>query len=575
MNLTLGDIAAACKGKLVLRGKEAVLDRRVSSVDVDSRKVAAGGVFIATLGERVDGHKFIVPVFARGGILAVTQKTPEEVEAEHGCKAEEWGSYLLVEDTLRALREIGEAYRRKLHTKIVGLTGSSGKTTTKEFIAGVLGERYRVMKTEGNYNNEIGVPLTLLGIRDEHEVAVVEMGISDFGEMHRLSKMARPDVCVITNIGQSHLKDLKSRDGILKAKSEIFDFMAEDGEICLNGEDDKLITLKEVKGHKPHFFGLGTNPEEEVAAEEIVCHGLEGSDVVLRMDVAQTMDVGRAREAAGQTVDAGKACEAAMDAGRVCGAAGQTVDEGKACEAAMDAGRACEAAGQAVQADRTCEAAGQTTCAGRACEDVEHIRVAVHVPQPGRHMVLNAAAAACVARLFGLTGEEIRSGIAKVASVGGRANLIKVNGYTLIDDCYNANPESMRAAIDLLALADTKKVAILGDMFNLGEDYDKLHGQMGIHAVDAGIENIICVGEASKFMYEAAVKRAEETGKNRVPDSQWGEASVSITYFPDRQALLERLSDSNLIPEGSTILVKASHGMEFAEVLESLRLRLA
>ncbi len=515
MHLTLGDIAAACKGKLVLRGKEADIDQCVSSVDVDSRKVEVGGVFIATVGERVDGHKFIVPVFARGGILAVTQKTPEEVEAEHGCKAEEWGSYLLVEDTLQALREIGEAYRRKLSAKIVGLTGSSGKTTTKEFIAGVLGERYRVLKTEGNYNNEIGVPLTLLRIREEHEVAVVEMGISDFGEMHRLSKMARPDICVITNIGQSHLKDLKSRDGILKAKSEIFDYMSEDGEICLNGEDDKLIALKEIKGHKPHFFGLGTNPEEEVAAEEIVCHGLEGSDVVLRMDVKQPENGDR-----------------------------KSVDEGS-------------------------------------------VRVSVHVPQPGKHMVLNAAAAACVARLLGLTGEEIRSGIAKVSSVGGRANLIKVNGYTLIDDCYNANPESMRAAIDLLALADTEKVAILGDMFNLGEEYDKLHGQMGIRAVDAGIENIICVGEASKYMYEAAMKRAEETGKNEIHHGQG--RRVFITYFPDRQTLLERLSASQeetvqteenlskerLIPEKSTILIKASHGMEFAEVLEFLRLRLA
>ena len=132
---------------------------------------------------------------------------------------------------MQALQRIAEAYRRKLSVKVVGLTGSSGKTSTKEFIASVLGRKYRVYKTQGNLNNEIGVPLTLLGIRRE-EIAVVEMGISDFGEMHRLSKMARPDVCVITNIGQSHLKDLKNRDGILKAKSEIFDFMAQEGKFA-------------------------------------------------------------------------------------------------------------------------------------------------------------------------------------------------------------------------------------------------------------------------------------------------------------------------------------------------------
>ena len=150
MNLTLGEIAQACGGKLVLQGKNAEIDLHVSSVDVDSRKVDRGGVFIATVGEQVDGHKFIVPVFAQGGILAVTEKTPEQVEEEQGCPASDWGSYLLVEDTLQALKDIGEAYRKKLSAKVVGLTGSSGKTTTKEFIAGVLAERYRVIKTEGN-----------------------------------------------------------------------------------------------------------------------------------------------------------------------------------------------------------------------------------------------------------------------------------------------------------------------------------------------------------------------------------------------------------------------------------------
>ncbi len=539
MNLTLGEIAAACGGKLVLQGDKASVNSCVSSVDVDSRKVEAGGVFIATVGEQVDGHRFIVPVFAQGGILAVTQKTPEQVETEHGCKASEWGSYVLVEDTLQALKEIGEAYRKKLHTKIVGLTGSSGKTTTKEFIAGVLAERYRVLKTEGNYNNEIGVPLTLLRIRDEHEVAVVEMGISDFGEMHRLSKMARPNVCVITNIGQSHLKDLKSRDGILKAKSEIFDFMAEDGEICFNGEDDKLSTLKEIKGHKPHFFGLGENPLEEVVAEEIVCHGLEGSDAILRLEGRVAASINGAKE------------------------------------------------------QPACEKAGETPS----------VRVPIHVPQPGIHMVLNAAAAACVAGLFGLTGDEIRAGIARVGAVGGRTNIIRLPQYTLVDDCYNANPESMRAAIDLLALAETKKVAILGDMFNLGEDYDKLHGQMGIHAVEAGIDHIICVGEASQHMFQAAMDEVKKAGSNKAENntvenntaennkvenskaegaepssgSRAGEESQQpvIMYFPHRQALLERLSShiDELIPEGSTVLIKASHGMEFTEVLDFLRSR--
>ncbi|MCI9232779.1 MAG: UDP-N-acetylmuramoyl-tripeptide--D-alanyl-D-alanine ligase [Lachnospiraceae bacterium] len=236
MDLTIQEIARACGGKLVVQGGREENDGRVSSVVIDSRAVEPGGVFIATVGERVDGHSFISAAFAKGAALAVTQKGPDQV----GEAGEGWGDYVLVEDTLQALKDIAEAYRRKLPVKVIGITGSVGKTSTKEFIAAVLAEKYRVLKTEGNFNNEIGVPLTLLRIRGEHELAVVEMGISDFGEMHRLSKMARPDVCVMTNIGQSHLNNLKDRDGILRAKSEIFDYMAVDGEICLNGEDDKL-----------------------------------------------------------------------------------------------------------------------------------------------------------------------------------------------------------------------------------------------------------------------------------------------------------------------------------------------
>lgn len=471
MEFTLKEIADACGGKLYLKNG-AKDDTFVTSLVIDSRKIEPGGVFLATLGEKVDGHRFISRVYETGAILAVTQKTPEQVQDETGLDCSGWGSYVLVEDTLQALKDIAEAYRLKVGIPIVGITGSVGKTSTKEFIAGVLSEKYKVLKTEGNFNNEIGVPLTLLRIRPEHEVAVVEMGISDFGEMHRLSKMVRPDVCVMTNIGQCHLENLKTRDGILKAKSEIFDFMAENGEICLNGEDDKLSTLCEVKGHKPHFFGLGENPEEEVRATRIESHGLWGSDAVLEF-----------------------------------------------CDTCME----------------------------------------IHVPLPGVHMVLNAAAAACVARLFGLSGEDIASGIEQIQPVSGRNNLMRLEKYTLIDDCYNANPASMRAAIDLLAMADTAKVAVLGDMFELGENSDALHAGVGEYAAAAGIDRIICVGENAVHMFDAAVDRAEKTRH--------------IAHFPTRDALLQALEKEReeYIPDGSTVLIKASHGMEFGKILEFLR----
>lgn len=475
MNLSILEIAKACQGQLVLQGDGVTEDTMVDSVVLDSRKVTAGGAFVATVGERVDGHKFIPQVFENGVVLAITEKTPETVEQECGVPASGWGSYVLVENSFQALKDIAEFYRSKLSVKVVGITGSVGKTSTKEFIAGVLAEKYQVLKTEGNFNNEIGVPLTLLRIRDEHEVAVVEMGISDFGEMHRLSKMARPDICVITNIGQCHLENLKSREGILRAKTEIFDFMAEDGEICLNGDDDMLAT---VTKKNLHFFGLEETNGKEVWASEVVSKGLWGSEA--------TMHIAGSEE-----------------------------------------------------------------------------NFAVTIPLPGIHMVTNGAAATCVAKILGLSNAEIARGLAKIQAVGGRGHLIRLDNYTVIDDCYNANPVSMNAAIDLLDMADTYKVAILGDMFELGENSDEMHAGVGDYAAHSGADCILCVGENSRHMYEGAVKAAEE----------FSVGNKRIYYFANREKLmlaLEQESDE-LLPKGCTILVKASHGMEFAKVVEYLK----
>lgn len=543
MDFTIGEIAEACGGTLVLqkgKGQEVNSDNCVSSVTIDSRKAEPQGVFVAVPGEHVDGHSFAASVFDKGVILVITQKTPEQAQQEHGCPAEEWGSYLLVKDTLQALRDMAEAYRKKLDIKVVGITGSSGKTSTKELTAAVLSEKYHVCKTEGNLNNEIGVPLTLLRIRKEHQVAVVEMGISDFGEMHRLSRMARPDICVITNIGQSHLKDLKTRDGILKAKSEIFDYMAEDGEICLNGEDDKLITLKEVKGHRPHFFGLGGNPEEEVAVEQSVSRGLWGSDVTMLVKKELLKRKG------------------SLDTGR----------RGKEEQEIYDKPAGNEPAGEGVAGDRLAEEgpAGNGP-AGDSGHEAEAARLQLHIPLPGKHMVLNGAAAVCTAELLGLTEEEIAAGLARAVPVGGRDNIIRLPRYTLIDGCYNANPASMTAALDLLAMADTERVAVLGDMFNLGENSGEYHGQMGAYAVRMGIDRIICIGEESRHMYQNALQALDAA------ENLTSEKKCNVLYYSHRSAFMEALQNDfeSLAPQDSTILVKASHGMEFHKILETLQ----
>lgn len=500
-NMTLEKIAAACQGQLMWgaraygdaqareSGPSEVFSQEISCAVLDSRKMEAGGLFFANEGANVDGHKFIGQVFDKGALCVVTEKTPEQVRDQHGIRLESWGAYILVENSLQALKDIAEYYRQQLNIPVVGITGSVGKTSTKEFIASVLAQKYKVLKTEGNFNNEVGLPLTLLRIRPEHQVAVVEMGISDFGEMHRLSKMARPDICVITNIGQCHLENLKSRDGILQAKSEIFDFMSEQGYVCVNGDDDKLASLDVVKGRGVLRFG---------------------------------------RSAQGWTGEAG--CVAGS------GAAG------------VQSGRGNHVYADAVE-DRGLFGSKVTL-------HIDGEAVEVEVPLPGQHMVTNAAAAALVGRVLGLTTEQIQAGVHRVKAVGGRSHIMQLEKITVIDDCYNANPVSMKAAIDLLSIARGRRVAVLGDMFELGENSDALHAGVGQYAVEKGVEQLICVGENSRHMYEGAL------------EAQKCYEGQQVCYFPDRESMLEQLP--GLLQEQDTVLVKASHGMGFDKVVSFL-----
>lgn len=460
-NLTLYRIAKACEGELICRGvdKENVAETEVSGVVLDSRQVEAGYLFIATKGERVDGHTFIPQVLGKGAAGVICECVPEDME---GC-------FILVKDSFQALKDIARFYREQLDITVVGITGSVGKTSTKEFIASVLGVKYEVLKTEGNFNNEVGLPLTILKIRDRHQVAVVEMGISDFGEMHRLSEIAKPDICVLTNIGQCHLENLKSRQGILRAKTEIFDYMKEDGLVCINGDDDMLETIEEVRGRKP--FSFGRKEGNRIYADEIENKGLFGTDARIHID------------------------------------------------------------------DETFR---------------------VEIPLPGEHMVYNALAASCVGSLLGLTNEEIACGISRVQPVGGRSHIIRLEDKVVIDDCYNANPVSMCAALELLATALTRKVAVMGDMFELGEKERELHARVGEAAVEKGMDVIICIGELSGNMYEAACTKARDKGVN----------TENIYYFREKKAFLDKYGD--ILKKGDTILVKASHGMAFEEIVKVL-----
>ena len=212
--MSIQAIAKACNGIVydgygkIMEESASCLLQEVKGVELDSRKLQEGYLFIATKGERVDGHSFIGQAFEKGCYGVVCERVPEDAK----------GPCIVVEDSFKALQDIAAYYREQLSVKVVGITGSVGKTSTKEVIASVLSEKYNVLKTEGNFNNEIGLPLTVLRIRNEHDVAVLEMGMSSTGEIIKLSELVRPDIAVITNIGVSHIENLGSREGILKAK---------------------------------------------------------------------------------------------------------------------------------------------------------------------------------------------------------------------------------------------------------------------------------------------------------------------------------------------------------------------
>lgn len=459
--MTLQQIAQACGGKLVCPEGQTIPDTEAACVVIDSRQIEQDGIFIATKGERVDGHSFIPQVFEKGALGVVCEELPEVLP----------GVCIQVEDSFRALQDIAAYYREQLTILVVGITGSVGKTSTKEMIAGVLSEKYNVLKTEGNFNNEIGVPLMILKIRQEHQIAVLEMGINHFGEMHNLSRMAKPDICVMTNIGQCHLEFLGTRDGILKAKSEIFDFANPNAQVIVNGDDDKLQLLgTESVPYLKNSMTLtcfGRGQQNEFYADHIKINGLFGSSMVVH------------------TPDGAFPLE---------------------------------------------------------------------VKLPGEHQIYNALAATAVAMKLGMTPQEIAAGAAKVQAMGGRSHLIRTNRYVVLDDCYNANPVSMKAAVELLTNAVGRKVAILGDMFELGEKETQLHAGIGTFCAECGIDEVICVGSLSANMAQAA--------------KESGAAGMQVYHYEELEQLRRDLP--GLLQPGDNILIKASHAMHFEKLVEDL-----
>ena len=463
-NMALKNIALACDG--TYNGPAELEEKVICGAVIDSRLVEEDYLFIPIKGERVDGHDFIPQVFEKGACCVLSEKDLDNPA----------GPYIRVESSEEALKKIAAFYRQSLSVKVVGISGSVGKTSTKEMIASVVSQKYRVHKTAGNFNNEIGLPLTVFGIREEHEVAILEMGISDFNEMHRLATVANPDICVITNIGLCHLENLGTRDGILQAKTEMFDHMKADGIAILNGDDNKLSTKTSVNGKDTVFYGLDAEAkqdelgapmaEKSVYATDVVNLGFEGMEATIH------------------------------------------------------------------------------TPAGA---------FRVNITIPGEHNVYNALAATAVGLELKLSLDEIKKGIEEAKTIAGRTNLVKANGMNVIDDCYNANPVSMEAALDVLSHAKGRTIAVLGDMGELGEDEKALHFGVGKCVAEKHIHTLFCAGTLAAE-YKAGVESVEN--------------ECEVFHFENRDEMIDALK--GYAKAGDSILIKASHFMDFPKVVEAL-----
>lgn len=446
--LSINRIAEICRGEILgVIPAEAI---EPVCISIDSRTVTPGVLFAAFKGENADGNAYIGKAFENGAAACITDRLPDSNVS---------GPIILVKDVQKALEAIATAFRNTLNIPFVGITGSVGKTTAKEMVYSVLSQKYNVLKTEKNFNNQLGVPMTISNIQKEHEIAVVEMGISKINDMDLLGEIVRPYVGVFTSIGKAHLEYLKDLAGVFREKTKMLNYMNEEALVVVNSDDSWLDSI--------HFIGE-----------------------VKRCSVSKKTDY--SAEHIRFTSD------------------GRTVF------------------------DIACD------------ERIEDI--AIH--SFGMHYVSDALLAAAVGKRFGLSGDEIREGIASFKNIGRRGDIIRKNGFLIIDDSYNANPESVKSAIDSMMLLPGRHICILGDMLELGPDEAALHLETGRYALEMGIDAVYTFGTLSRYISEAAHK-------------------IDARHYDEINDLISDVSRD--IRENDIILIKASRGMHFERISEALK----
>ena len=448
--IRIQDVVKAVNGE-ILKGN--IENKYISSVATDSRENMNNGLFVAIKGEKTDGHKYIKNAVENGAVsVFISDELDEYLDNV---------VYIKVKDTIKALQDLATWYRLKFNIPVIAITGSVGKTTTKDMIATVLAKKYKVLKTQGNFNSDIGAPLTILGLNTEHEIAVIEMGMDRAGQIDTISSIVRPSIAVITNIGVAHIEYLGSRENILKAKCEVFNNLNIEGTAILNADDDMLIKVE----NDFNKIWYSRNANSDIQAKEVFVDYKEG-----------------------------------------------------------------------------------TVVAKIAIQNEEY---KLEIPGLSEHLVYAAMSAIAVGMKCNMNIEEILEGIKNYKATKMRMDIYKLDSNSLlIDDTYNANPDSMKSLINTVSKANvSNKIMILGDMFELGENSLKLHMDVLEYALESNIDKIVVTGEN---MNKAA---------KRIDDNR-------IIAFDNKEEIIQNIAE--ILCRNSIIAIKASRGMKFENITEKI-----
>jgi len=449
--LSFDEIKRAVGGEVIHEGTSA----GYNTISTDTRNINSGDVFIALKGENFNGNRFLKQAADSGASLCIVDELPEGIAAITSA------GVIKVADTSKALLDLAGYYRKKLRTKIIGITGSTGKTSTKDLAAAALSSRFKVFKTKGNFNNEVGLPLMIFSLDNSYDIAVLEMGMNNLEEIHRMAEAARPDIALITNVGITHIGNLGSRENILKAKLEITDFFGKGNTLIVNSDSQPL---KNLEGKPYRVISTSALAEAEYSAIDV--------------------------------------------------------------------------------------ALGDEHVSFRVSERGTELPGTIRINIPGMHNVNNSLLAIACARLLGMDMEEIAEGFGNIEKTSMRLDIIRGEKFTIINDCYNANPDSMKSGIDVLKnLGRGRHAAILGTMGELGDAAWEAHRDVGEYVKNSGIDMLITVGQ-----YNDAFKAG------------FGD---SIAGFDDYDEAVKFASD--YLKKGDSVIVKASRSMKFEKIVEKLK----